>query len=97
MRDSFPELQTDFDRERQRVVVRYQSGAGNEYVDVYTVVSGEYRMTERLYMQGALGPDGSVVYHLYHFVNNELADEHWIADASEAAELYPDLDYWWRG
>lgn len=95
--DSYPELQTDFDSERQRVVVRYRSGAGNEYVESYTVVDGAYQLTEMLHMSESLEPDRPKDFRLYHYVNGELADEHWVSDIYEAAELYPDLDYWWKG
>ncbi|MDE6640797.1 MAG: hypothetical protein K2K63_09750 [Acetatifactor sp.] len=95
--DSYPELQTDFDSERQRVVVRYRSGAGNEYVESYTLVDGAYQLTEMLHMAESFEPDRPEDYCLYHYVNGELADEHWVSDIYEAAELYPDLDYWWKG
>lgn len=95
--DSYPELQTDFDSERQRVVVRYRSGAGNEYVESYTLVDGAYQLTEMLHMAESLEPDRPEDFCLYHYVNGELADEHWVSGIEEAAALYPDLDYWWKG
>lgn len=95
--DSYPDLQTYFDSEGQRVVMRYQSGAGNEYVESYTVADGAYQLSEMLHMAESFEPDSPEDFCLYHYVNGELKEEHWVSGIEEAAELYPDLDYWWKG
>lgn len=95
--DSYPELQTDFDSERQRVIQRYQLGAPDEYIESYTLVDGTYQLTEMLHMASSFEPDRPKDFRLYHYVNGELKDEHWVSGTCEAAELYPDLDYWWKG
>lgn len=95
--ESFPKLQTEFDREGHRVIKRYQSGALDEYVEEYTIVDGEYLLTQMLHLSADFGPDSTDTLHLYHYVNGKLEQEHVVKDSHEAAELYPELDYWWRG
>ncbi|MCX4305524.1 MAG: hypothetical protein OSJ69_06945 [Acetatifactor sp.] len=95
--ESFPKLQTEFDREGHRVIKRYQIGALDEYVEEYAIVDGEYLLTQMLHLSADFGSDSTDTFHLYYYVNGKLEREHVVKDSHEAAELYPELDYWWRG
>lgn len=89
---SMPEQIFAFDRGNKRIILRQHIGEAEETIMAYEIVNGEYKETKRLVLiRGTAGQ------YLYYYEEGKLKDEREIESEYEAADLYPDFDYWRKG
>lgn len=95
---SFPEQLVSLEFDQQRVVSRGRVGVPYEYVTVYGVVNGEYVCTRELVCETVYDEDSEkLVKRLSYYEMGELVRTHILSDYAEKEELYPDMDYWFKG
>lgn len=100
--ESFPTHVSSAEYLRQRMIVSYRMGAGEEYVVEYKVVDGEYTMVRELAWitdTSSYNEEGNLIDTLFYYEMGVLVREHDVTDMTcdEIYALYPDLDYWQRG
>lgn len=86
--ESFPEQVSRVELDKQRMIYHYDLGWDEEYIIEYKVVDGEYVATRELVWK-----DETVFY----YEMGVLVREHPNMGYTDKYELYPDLDYWWKG
>lgn len=86
--ESFPKQVSRVQFDKQRMIYHYDLGAREEYIIEYKVVNGEYKETREL-----IWKDKTVFY----YEMGVLVKEHPNIGYKEIYDLYPDLDYWWKG
>ena len=92
--ESFPAQVSHFLLSEQRMISHSNSGILQEYVVEYKVVDGEYVVTRELAWIAGMAEST-----LYYYEMGVLVKEYDTTDMSywEMCDLYPDLDFWWKG
>ncbi|MDE7429752.1 MAG: hypothetical protein K2N00_10925, partial [Lachnospiraceae bacterium] len=82
--------------DRQRIVNSWCMGTSYECVDIYGVVNGEYQCTRSLVLQ-IVRRDEEYVTELSYYEMGELVETRVLSDRDKVEELYPDMNYWYKG
>ena len=92
--ESFPSQVSHFRLSEQRMIDHYDLGILEEQVVEYKVVDGEYVETRELAWIAGMAEST-----LYYYEMGVLVKEYDTTDMSywEMCDLYPDLDFWWKG
>ncbi len=90
--ESFPERVSHVQFDKQRMIYHRDSDSewGVEYITEYRVINGEYKATREL----VWNEKEKIVFY---YEMGVLIREHPNMGYTDKYELYPDLDYWWKG
>lgn len=86
--ESFPKQVSHVEFAKKRVIYHYDLGLNEEYITEYKVVDGEYKAVREL-----IWKDETVFYYEMGVLVREYPNMGY----TDKYELYPDLDYWWKG